>query len=87
MPQPQPCQILNPLSEARHQTCTLMDTSQVCKLLSHNRGSHEWLFPVPFYFLHFQILYENQTILVIREKNKTKQNKNNFLNFEDCMPL
>jgi len=28
-------QIPNPLSEARDQTCLLMDTSQVCNLLSH----------------------------------------------------
>ena len=31
-----PCRILNPLSETRHQTCILMDTSQVRNLLSHN---------------------------------------------------
>ena len=35
-------QILNPLSEARDQTCILMDTSWVLNLLSHNRNS--WLF-------------------------------------------
>ena len=35
----QQCQILNPLSEARDRTCVLMDTSQVCNLLSHNRNS------------------------------------------------
>ena len=29
-------QILNPLSEAREQTCVLMDTSGVLNLLSHN---------------------------------------------------
>ena len=29
-------QILNPLSEARDQTCILMDISQVLNLLSHN---------------------------------------------------
>ena len=32
-------QILNPLSEARDQTHIFIDTSQVCKLLSHNRNS------------------------------------------------
>ena len=31
--------ILNPLSEARDQTCILMDTSQVLNLLSHNGNS------------------------------------------------
>ena len=31
--------ILNPLSEARDQTCILMDTSQVPNLLSHNHSS------------------------------------------------
>ena len=33
------CQILNPLSGARDQTCTLMDTSRVLNLLSYNRNS------------------------------------------------
>ena len=31
--------ILNPLSEARDQTCTLMVTSRVCNRLSHKRNS------------------------------------------------
>ena len=31
--------ILNPLSKARGQTCTLMDTSQVCNLLRHKGKS------------------------------------------------
>ena len=33
------CQILNPLSQDRDQTFTLMDTSQVFNLLNHNRNS------------------------------------------------
>ena len=33
-------QILNPLSEARDETCFLMDTSQVLNSLSHNGNSH-----------------------------------------------
>ena len=33
-----PHRILNPLGEARDRTHTLMDTSQVLKLLSHNRN-------------------------------------------------
>ena len=28
-PQPQQCQLLNPLSEARDRTCILMDTNQI----------------------------------------------------------
>ena len=36
-------QILNPLSEARHQTSILMDTSQVLNLLSHGNASL-WIF-------------------------------------------
>ena len=32
--------ILNPLSEARDQTCVLMDTIPVLKLLSHNRNAY-----------------------------------------------
>ena len=36
MPQPQQCQNLNPLSEAKDQTLILMGTSWVCNLLSHN---------------------------------------------------
>ena len=35
----QPCQILNPMSEARDQAHILMDTNQVCNLLSHNGNS------------------------------------------------
>ena len=31
----------NPLSEARDRTQVLMDTSWVCKLLSHGRNSHK----------------------------------------------
>ena len=34
--------ILNPLSKARHQTCILMDTSQIFNLLSHN-GNSRWM--------------------------------------------
>ena len=37
-------QQLNPLSEARDQTCTLMDTSWVLNLLSHNRNSYMHVF-------------------------------------------
>ena len=33
------CQILNPLSEARSQTCILMVTSQILSSLSHNGNS------------------------------------------------
>ena len=33
------CQILNPLSEARDQTCILMDTSWILNPLSHNGNS------------------------------------------------
>ena len=35
----QQCQIFNPLSEARDQTCIFMDTSWVLKPLSHNENS------------------------------------------------
>ena len=42
-PQPQQRQVLNPMDEARNQTCILMDTSQVCKVLSHNRNSNIFL--------------------------------------------
>ena len=35
----QQCQILNPLSKARDQTCILMDTSRVLNPLSHNRNA------------------------------------------------
>ena len=37
--QPQQCQILNPLSEAKDQTHILVDTSQVLNPLSHNGNS------------------------------------------------
>ena len=40
-PQPQQHQIFNPLSEARDQTCILMDTSWVPNPLSHNGNSDE----------------------------------------------
>ena len=33
------CQILNPLSKVRYQTCTLADTNWVLNMLSHNRKS------------------------------------------------
>ena len=39
----QQCQILNPLREARDQTCILMDTSRVLNQLSHNRNSNNTL--------------------------------------------
>ena len=39
MPQPQPHGILNSLSEARDQTCILMDTSHIHNPLSHNGNS------------------------------------------------
>ena len=42
--QPQQCQTLNPLSEARDRTRVLMDTSRVLNPLSHKRSS----FPLPF---------------------------------------
>ena len=35
----QPCQIINPLNEARVQTPALTDTGQVLNLLRHNRNS------------------------------------------------
>ena len=35
----QQCWILSLLSEARDQTCILMDTSQACNLLSHSGNS------------------------------------------------
>ena len=35
----QECRILNPLSEARDQTCILIDASQVYNPLSHSRNS------------------------------------------------
>ena len=38
----QPQQMFNPLSEARDQTCVLMDTSQVLNPLSHNGNSLKW---------------------------------------------
>ena len=36
----QKCQILNPLSEARDQTCILMDTNWILNLLIHNGNSY-----------------------------------------------
>ena len=39
-----PCQILNPLSEARDQAHILMDTTQVLNLLSHNGNSPDVVF-------------------------------------------
>ena len=44
----QQCWILNPLSEARDQTCNLKDTSQVCNPLSHSRNSSLY-----FLFIYF----------------------------------
>lgn len=44
--------ILNPLSEARDQTCILMDTSWILNLLSHDGNSAVNSF---FYYLHFAI--------------------------------
>ena len=35
------CWIFNPLSKARDWTCTFMDASQICFLLSHDRNSQE----------------------------------------------
>ena len=32
-------QVLNPVSKVRDQTCSLMDTSQVCYLLNHSGNS------------------------------------------------
>ena len=40
----QQCWILNPLSEARDRTSILMDTSQVCNLLSYNENSTRGIF-------------------------------------------
>ena len=40
----QQCQILPPLSEARHWTRILMDTSWVLKRLCHNGNSSVWIF-------------------------------------------
>ena len=39
-----PCQVLNPVSEARDQTSILMNTSQVLYQLSHNGNSCMILF-------------------------------------------
>ena len=40
----QQCQILNPTSEAKDQTCILMDTSGVCNLLNHKGNSQICVF-------------------------------------------
>ena len=57
------CWILNPLSETSYQTCILMDTTQVCNQLSHNRNSPKLVSPLTFcnflqhyFFLHYQLL-------------------------------
>ena len=44
----QQCQILNPLSEVRDLTHILMDTSQVCNLLSHSGNSNKDIFRYVF---------------------------------------
>ena len=43
-------QILNPLSNARDQTCLLMDTSQILNPLSHNENSQAYEFLNTFLF-------------------------------------
>ena len=51
--------ILNPLSEARDQTCILMDISWVLNLLSHNTNSQSLSFSIcfnPFFFSFFSFL-------------------------------
>ena len=56
-------QLLNPLSEARDQTCILMNTSRFCNLLSHNGNSqqsfisHVWC--ENFLNYHYQICTEH----------------------------
>ena len=37
----QQCQVLNPMIEAKDQTCVLMHTSQVLNPLNHNGNSHD----------------------------------------------
>ena len=53
------CRILNPLSEARDQTCILRVTSWVCNLLSYNGNSHLICFnPLhSLFYLTFKFFY------------------------------
>ena len=66
-PQLMQSQILNPLSEARDQTCILVDTSQVLNPLSHDRNSRcRNLFQVSLSFYYSSLLFK------LKFKNKFK---------------
>ena len=55
--------ILNPLSEARDQTCVLMDTSQVLNLLSHNRNT-TFILLIFFSFFLFLFFWPHHSIWI-----------------------
>ena len=63
-PQPQQCQIHNPLIRARAQMLVIMDTSWVCLLLSHNRNSLKVLFLISKKKINYLVNRINEQTLV-----------------------
>ena len=66
--------ILNPLSEARGQTCVLRDTNQYLNLLSHNGNSHtkcEMIFPKHCWTLHWVLAEGSIKLIRLRMNPET----------------
>ena len=70
----QQCQIFKPLSEARDQTCILMDTMLVLNPLSHKKNSNKWFFLID-YFAAWDWGKKKKMGMLVIKSNSLESNK------------